>query len=595
VQCHQFTRDGTTANRRTEYRFPKKAKRRGATTLGVLFWGANNDFSIHVTFEIRTIIDRTAYFLIVMTDANTTWKILVDWIRREGGLVHEGLTLKDVSPGNRGIFATRAIPEGETLIRLPSHLSIDGRSMPVEYDSTIDGNTKRTASPWLRCLGAYYKAQRGGNNKWTAYLQSLPTSYETVAAWEEAEIEAFLAGTSTQGGSSVAWHNDVRFVRERYMTQIRSYLQQACPHADIFLENNNPTSDTELEQFKNASACLSTRSFHLEAASDVEAATVGVAEMKNKDAKPASSNICNDDGDDDDKEATYTGPFLLPAIDLLNHAASNEPGHCTTLRRDTDCSFCMKAERPITANQEILHSYGDHLTASQYLQTFGFVPTSRTQAIVNDDKPEEFRNLTPALLRKQDVLETCWSVIASGLPTRLAEAMTEMEDEAWTVKVDRRRTADFISDDLIVDVTTPLTDEIVTTACLAFFPICAYREAAQALLSAEILDDFFLGTLVCTSLLQVLHSKLEQYRPITWEGTVHEDDARLLRQLLSTSTVEGGSISLSQQRLMYGLTLRLEEKTCLHALRRDVVETLSRLEEDLPEEMQATKKQKFND
>eukprot|EP00977_Amphora_coffeiformis_P020486 scaffold8306_cov171-Amphora_coffeaeformis.AAC.3 len=527
-----------------------------------------------------------------MTDPNTTWRTLVDWIRQEGGQVHEGLTLKNVSAGNRGVFATRVIPQGETLIRLPSHLSVDGRSMPVEYNS--DGKEKKTASPWLRCLGAYYKAQRGDetdSNKWMAYLQSLPTFYETVAAWEEAEIEIFLAGTSTQGGSAVAWHSDVSFVRERYMTQIRPYLQQTCPPiGNMFLENNNSPSDAELERFTTASACLSTRCFHLEATSEVGAA-VEEAEVENEDAKPASRN----NRTDDDEEATYTGPFLLPVIDLLNHAASNESGYCTTLHRDADGSFYMKAERPIAANQEILHSYGDHLTASQCLQTFGFVPTSRMHTIVNDDKPEGYRNLTPALLRKQDVLETCWNVIASDLPTRLAAAMTDMEDEAWIVKVDRRRTADFISDDLIVDYSTSMTDEIVTTACLAFLPVCAYREAAQALLSAEILDDFFLGTLVCTSLLQVLQAKLEQYRPITWEGTVYEDDAQLLRQLLLMSTADGGTTSLPQQRLMYGLTLRLEEKMCLHSLRRTVVETLSRLEEDLPEDMQATKKQKFND
>ena len=187
--------------------------------------------------------------------------------------------------------------------------------------------------------------------------------------------------------------------------------------------------------------------------------------------------------------------------------------------------------------------------------------------------------LSPALIQKQKVLETCWQVIESDIPSNLAARMQDMEDEVWTVKVDRTRTADFLSADLIVDGTAEtLTDEIVTAAVVAFLPSCAYREAAQALIGTEILDDFFLGHLVCTSLLRVIQAKLETYTPIAWQGQVYQDDAVLLRQCLQSNSDSENHVNLHQLRLQYGLTIRLEEKTCLQALRKSVVEILAKLQ-----------------
>ena len=66
----------------------------------------------------------------------------------------------------------------------------------------------------------------------------------------------------------------------------------------------------------------------------------------------------------------YLGPFLLPVMDLLNH--SDSPKHkVTTFQRDGQTKdFYMMAERDIEEGEEILHSYGDKLTAAQLLLTF---------------------------------------------------------------------------------------------------------------------------------------------------------------------------------------------------------------------------------
>ena len=625
------------------------------------------------------------------------------------GIIHPALELREslnfdgtddaitnqsaaISPTYRGVFASRPIAKGELLMQVPLRLAIHGDHLPVRYTKSNNNNknnnnnlnkasgnsttatttTKNTqqqqlqhASPWLRCLAALYQAQQAQSSSssslsfWSPYLQSLPSSYETVAtSWTADQVASFLAGTSTQGGSHVAWqplnsnndnddnddnnHNDP--LRERYVSQIRPYLvQQGClpprdtatipstsgkdedDNNDTVTNNSGSISDEEWQQFVQASACLSTRGFHL------QGGTKHAHHHSDDDTAQSRTNV-NPTIDSSD----YTGPFLLPAIDLLNHAARGEPGHVTTLHRSVSSSSCftLVAERDIAAHEEILHSYGDTLTAGQLLQTFGFVPVSKMQQIVilwlqyhehqqqgqpelqpvsssNDDDGSNRRllqHLSPALLRKQDVLEACWGIIESDIPTVLSNALRDLEDEVWTVTVDRTRTAnDFISDDLIVDAVTPLSDEIVTAACIPFLPICAYREAASALLDDSILEDLFLGYLVCTSLCRVIQTKLAQYTNIRWQGQEYSDDIALLQQLLhrhqqlQQSKQQNGAtsrLSTEEWRLAYGLTLRLEEKFCLHALRRTVMDKLAKLEEDLPfeyQELRVSKKQKMEE
>jgi hypothetical protein len=505
--------------------------------------------------------------------ADAVWQALANRIWQDGGEIHPSLELREQSPGHRGVFCTQPIGVGETLIRLPSHLAVDGRHFPRTYDSHAADNAAvgdstskqlpRAASPWLRCLAAYYQASRRSEAK--PYLQSLPETYETAAAWKTDEIDSFLAGTSTVGGSSIGWQADRALVEERYHGQIRPYLV-ACQ----LLEGTDPSDlSAELEEFQRASQCLSTRGFHLE--------------KKEEDA------TFND----------YTGPFLLPAVDLLNHAVGDKK--CTTLQRDVEGNFSMQTERSITAGEEVLHSYGDSLTACQCFQTFGFVPEAAMSNVLQCHPSDP---ITPALLTKVSVLEACWQVIESDLPGRLGQIMQErnMEDEVWTVSVDRRRTADFISDDILIVYQHPLSNEVVTTACLPFLPICAYREASQGLLGREILEDFFLGNLVCTSLLRAIKAKLDTYTPVYWHGARVDDDAVLLRDLLASA--DGSDATTHQQgkhkrRLMYGLTLRLEEKACLRALQEEVRQTLHQMlsEEDyqgLSSELeQVSKKQRL--
>jgi hypothetical protein len=564
-----------------------------------------------------------------MTDDETTaskddaavWKNLVTWIHRDAsqhnetdgddrGTVHPALTLRTIEADHRGVFAISPIHKGEILIRLPVSHAIHGddeETLPTtwniktENQSTANSDCavkarkttsefQRQASPWLRCLAAFWEAQE--DETFYPYFASLPTFYETVWEWSTAEIHDYLNGTSTQGGAAVGWQISEKSMQERFKEQIRPYLVycgilavESHQATDIDADENNQLHHLlhEYNRFSVACQCLSTRGFHL--------STTAIEE-----SKQSSLHKQRVQGDTSRTKPAYPGPFLLPLIDLLNHSTELR---CTSLQRFPD-AFVMIAEREIALGEEILHSYGDDLTASQFLQTFGFVPRATMMNRCNSTAPEPSTNeltmhtLSPAILRKQEVMEGCFQVIEEmSLPTKLAASMEaqNMEDEVWSVAVDRSRQADFISDDLLIDAANPLTDELVTLCCLPFLPQCAYQEAASGLLDRSILEDYFLGKLVCTSLLRIIETKLTGYETLV-KGRTLKEDQRQLRELLKqeTSKKDGkcfGTLDwTTERRLQYGLTICVEEKMCLAALRRKVLQVLTNLDQDAAVELE---------
>ncbi|GAX13016.1 hypothetical protein FisN_2Hh501 [Fistulifera solaris] len=436
---------------------------------------------------------------------------------------------------HRGVFSRIAIRKGETLIRLPLSCAIHGQDMPIEY--LVEQGTKKQASTWLRCLAAFHQYQHDNSDKNDPYLQSLPQQFETLWSWSQEEITSFLAGTSPSLNVAESdedrvnsWYIDVAAIEARYQEHVRPYLEQHC--------QLNSNFDT----FSRACQMISTRAFHLASASQ-----------------------------------NYPGPFLLPVIDLLNHTPIDP---VTTLQFEQD-AFVMKAERDIPALVEIKHSYGTGLNARESLRTFGFVAMEDTLAALQGTVQAIS---TPVIVAKQDVLEACWNVIESSVPQQLAQSMQDMdlEDEPWDMPRDyRNRNTDFLPDNIVITAEDPLSDTLVTAASLSFLPLCAYQEARQSFLDASLLDDYFLGKLVSTSLLRVISDRMAAYKSIYYEGREFTDDHELLKLVLASKE----PLSLQQRRLLYGLTVRIQEKESWNALRRNVCEVLTHLDDE-EEEME---------
>ena len=508
---------------------------------------------------------------------------LVSWIRNQGGEIHSALDLDVVDKSSRGIKATADIEEGSVLIRLPAKLALDGSGLPTAYEvkdsSGRDDTGKRTASPWLRCLTSLLTESalaRGKSAKKNAgddainfapYLKSLPDSYDTLmneSSWSNEDVAKLLAGTAL--GTVVTEERKADMMNQRYKLSIVPYLQ----HVGLVAGNGSSNSDNHYEDFKKACACVSTRGFHLQ---------------QGDQQKAGDTEATND----------YSGPYLLPYIDLLNHCTEKK---CTTLQRDTaDGAFVMIAERKISAGEEIFHTYGTGLAAAQILQTFGFVEIGAARRAANSQWNDDQYGISPATLSGEAILDACRSVIDSSFPSDLKRSMqqNEFEDETWDVSGGKDRDVlshGLISNDILVaaDNLAVLSDELVTLCCLPFLPDEVYSEWSEepCLWGSEVLEDYFLGKLALRALMKAIGTKLGEYAAIDASGCglskdniekgQCDEDRALLKKILDEPT--DPVCNALRSKAMSALTIRLEEKHCLDLLKKEVIDTLKSLDDD---------------
>lgn len=553
---------------------------------------------------------------------------LKESIENNGGYIHSALALKQ--PGDtssRGIFATEDISKGDLLVRLTLKNVISGRDLPTRYqvknNDDSDGSVvERIASPWLRCLAVLISALLGvtSDKKENSdeidekgrktYIGSLPDSYDTLlhqSSWSNEDVSNFLSGTTL--AALVLKDREANSMLTRFNETVVPYLQQ-CGIIPLSGDVNEEKDAEQLYSlFQQACACISTRGFHL-----------------NQEKKETSS----DAGDDDD----YSGPFLLPFIDLLNHS-SIPSEKCTSLQRscsENEC-FIMVAERKICKEEEILHSYGDHMASGQILQTFGFVEKRLLQRAVNmacldswAKNEKHVKNdgmLTPGSLSRDMVIRECHSIACSSYPKDLRQSLEKQQqeqrsisgdeedfDEVWSLPdsdvVDQRNKA--ITDKIIpIELMTDskdsiLSDELITLCCIQFLPADAFEEltgfgaetnvdvTSIPFLTRDILEDYYLGKLVLRAIIFSVRKRLQEYKHIDLKSFIEEgnkqymkiknQDGQVLNYLLHEHKVNDENVSQGILKAMFGLSVRIEEKQCLLALLETCEDLASYLEVD---------------
>jgi hypothetical protein len=151
-----------------------------------------------------------------------------------------------------------------------------------------------------------------------------------------------------------------------------------------------------------------------------------------------------------------------------------------------------------------------------------------------------------------------------------------------------------------------LTDELVTAACVPFLPECAYHEITdRTLINRSCLEDYFLGKLTGTALLKAVDKRLNSYTDVAAyivqklttsrylsSSKETKDDTIILQELLceekSESNKSDNDVSSQVRRrrrhLMYGLTIRTEEKSVLHTLRKQIMDVLDNLDIDIADD-----------
>ena len=516
----------------------------------------------------------------------TWYPNLVEWINKNDGYINPALILKETAADARGIYANEDIAKGAPLVRLPAKLAVSGNGFPSTYKyQSTDGELERLASPWLRCIITVISTYITKDCKYEQYMKSLPETYETLLhrkSWSDRDIEIYLAGTTI--GKMVLQDRQSNTLRTRFDSSVKPYM-----------EANGLTKKTKLEDdelfdfFLMACACVSTRGFHLK----------------------------ENNGDLSTPDNAYSGPFLLPFIDLLNHS-SNQKDKCTTLKRRTvtpgqsnnviaQDGFFMTAERDVKKGEEILHSYGNGLTSGQLLQTFGFVERSLVDRAINGVFPGDIDNdVTPAILSKECIIQACVHVALSKIPQDLekqiiASSESEMQDfDVWELPsaqslTDRNSNAvkKQIPNDIIVNFAQPMSDDLVTLCCAQFLPDEAFDEISEidgngesnlTMLSSDILEDLFLGSLVLRAIQHAVQMRLLEYTSLNLPAIIvldggKSDDASILKAAIDKNRPPGREC----MHATYGLTLRIEEKASLNQLKEmcsDQLNSLGRSEDE---------------
>jgi hypothetical protein len=596
---------------------------------------------------------------------------LAKWAAEEGGgYVHPDLRLVAVGSAGRSdheaeqdeedgaydreVAAARDIPEGTLLIRIPSSLALGyrpaSREPGVAGGGFCGGASNGPGSPWLRCLAALYRAQDGAAagedlpSSWKPYLDSLPASCsDTLMDWTDEEL-GWLEGTGLhasllpeetkdegdergeKGRGRLGHRRLADGLRDRYVERVRPRLLELG-----LVERLDPAEELaskELERFADACRAISTRCFHADAGAGDPTESAAGTTAAAAALRPGSG-----------------GPYFLPVIDLLNHHSGGGGGgggndapaaraatRLTVARSrggngDGALWFEMRAERDIAAGEPVRHSYGDALTSSQCLHTFGFVPETASEARASAPRGAagdgDGANVSPCVLTKDLVLECCRRAIqreledpaaarlvrenqpalAGGPTSAGADDDDASADETWELRDDPDRDYSSFPSHFLVTPAHPLPDDLATLLCLPFLPGCAYRELAgdvpsspsPPLLDRTVLDDAFLGQLAARAVLDVVRRKSGEYPPLRLDGELVEvDDRALLNELLrpggggegksspsSARAVHRSSAACAvrgrrRRRLVYSLTIRLEERSCLDALRREAIRVLVR-------------------
>ena len=243
---------------------------------------------------------------------------LADFLRSKGAFVHNGLDMfAHRASGIRGVFAAEPIAKGVLLLRLPR----DAVLAACEDDCEWMPEDARHFSPIIRtALSLLRERALGPCSSWYAYLATLPIEYDTVEHWALEELAA-LCGTSV--------YDELDGLRDTKTGEVvgAARVLWKSSIAPLVLAAPQVWPGASLDQFLHAFSTVQTRGFY--------------------DTAPGGG-----------------GPYMLPAIDMLNHACQ---GNATSLVVERDESgqgseslvFAMEAERDIAAGEELTHMY-DH-------------------------------------------------------------------------------------------------------------------------------------------------------------------------------------------------------------------------------------------
>ncbi|KAJ1478854.1 hypothetical protein T484DRAFT_1903943, partial [Baffinella frigidus] len=225
----------------------------------------------------------------------------------------------------RGMVATRAIQEGEEVLRIPEELLM---SIDTAMRSTqIRALTARAASSGVRLcerqllsIHLLEERRRGAHSPWHHFIQTIPRSFDTVENWASEDVEAL------QLPSLLRMAHTRRAGVDAEWAGLAPLLCDACPGMAL-----------REEDYRWAVGAISSRScsFQHHANVDLHGESVGA---------------------------------LVPVLDLLNHAS----GEVATCGFNSDArAYQVRVHRAYAPGEQVLIHYGAWSNA-KLLEFYGF-------------------------------------------------------------------------------------------------------------------------------------------------------------------------------------------------------------------------------
>ena len=290
---------------------------------------------------------------------------LLAWARERGARWSDKLEIRNGARG-RGVFTKTPIPVGELLLSLPATLAV--RPVGKLADMVQLGQCSSLLALALTVLHELHVASPRSEFFEDLACMSLPSI--PLLTWAPGDLSQ-LSGTSllpagvelegVHGAADASFREDVLPIM---MAVGEDYLPAACREPRVFSE---------------ALALVVSRALQ----GRVSYEQHSLWPYLRADGPPSAAR-------------GGSGPFMLPLVDLLNHtsepaargtilaaAAHGAAGGAPADAASVGDGWEMRAERPLEAGEEVLHSYGAH-GAAELLRTYGFVEASRHTRVVVD-------------------------------------------------------------------------------------------------------------------------------------------------------------------------------------------------------------------
>ncbi|KAB1999594.1 hypothetical protein ES319_D12G173000v1 [Gossypium barbadense] len=259
---------------------------------------------------------------------------LLKWIKREGGFVHEAVTITQDTTYGLGLVASGGIPKGSDLIVLPEHV-------PLKFQSDKDDEADSVSLPlsnrvpeelWAMKLGLKLLQERAKvGSFWWPYISNLPETYT---------VPIFFSGEDIKNLQYAPLLYQVnkrcRFLLE-FEQEVKNVLKNLKPSEHPF-----GGQDVDASSLGWAMSAVSSRAFRL---------------YGKKLPNGTHSDI----------------PMMLPLIDMCNH--SFNPNARILQEQDAgNPKMLIKvvAEREIKQSDPLLLNYGC-LSNDFFLLDYGFV------------------------------------------------------------------------------------------------------------------------------------------------------------------------------------------------------------------------------